>query len=127
MSRKEMTPAGNTLNMLSGGTFVTGNVQSEEDIRIDGTIEGNLTCRGKVIIGHTGRIKGNVFCATLDLMGVVEGNIKASDISILRSTAVMTGNIETEVLEVEPGAHIVCERIITKAATERTSVAAVEE
>lgn len=114
MSKREITPAGNTLNMLSSGTYVTGNIQSEEDIRIDGTIEGNLTCRGKVIIGHTGRLKGNVKCAIVELMGAIEGNISAAEVTVLRSTAVMTGNIETEVLEVESGAHIICERIVTK-------------
>ena len=114
MSKRETIPVGNTLNMLSSGTYVTGNIQSDEDIRIDGTIEGDLTCRGKVIIGHTGRLKGNVKCSTIELMGAIEGNIKASEITVLRSTAVMTGNIETEVLEVESGAHIVCESIVTK-------------
>lgn len=117
MSKKETVPAGNTLNMLSNGTIVMGSIQSEDDIRIDGAIEGNLNCKGKVIVGHTGRIKGNVICTVLDLMGAIEGNIKTTDVAILRSTAVMTGNIETDVLEVEPGAHIICERIITKTST----------
>lgn len=127
MSRKETTPAGNTLNMLSNGTLVCGNLQSEEDIRIDGTIEGNLICKGKIIIGHTGRIKGNITCCVFELMGAVEGNVKSSEISVLRSTAVMTGNIETEVLEVEPGAHIVCERILTKISANGQSLQTNEE
>lgn len=106
MSRKDATPPspGSMHNVLSAGTVLTGNLVTGDDIRIDGTIEGNIISSGKIIIGTNGHVSGDVECHNLDLMGKVTGNIQCSEIVILRTTGRLLGDIKTQVIEIEPGA-----------------------
>lgn len=105
LNRKEVVASPGMHNVLSAGTVLTGNLVTEDDIRIDGVIEGNIICRGKIIIGNNGSISGDVECTNLDLMGKITGNIDCSDIIVLRSTSLLKGDIKTKTIEIEPGAH----------------------
>ncbi|WP_255490991.1 polymer-forming cytoskeletal protein [Dysgonomonas sp. 520] len=106
MGRKEITPPNPSSmhNVLSSGTVLTGNLVTGDDIRIDGTIEGNIISSGKIIVGNNGNVSGDIECHNLDLMGKVSGNIQCSEIVILRSSARLDGNIKTQIIEIEPGA-----------------------
>jgi len=106
MSRRETTPTSNNHNVLSRGTTIVGNIKSEEDFRIDGTIEGNIICQGKIIIGPGGKVNGEVRCSILDILGTLEGNIYCSDTAILRESGLVLGDIKTQILEIEPGARL---------------------
>lgn len=102
---KDVAPAPSGIhNVLSSGTVFTGNLVTQDDIRIDGVIEGNIVSKGKIIIGNNGQVSGDVECVNLDLIGEVIGNISCQDIVILRSTSRLEGNVVTQVLEIEPGA-----------------------
>lgn len=107
MSKKE-TASFNCIqhNVLTVGTAIVGNIQADEDFRIDGTVDGNVTCKGKIIIGPNGRIKGEVKCTVLDLSGTIEGIAKCSDTAIMRSTSLFIGELSMAILEVEPKARI---------------------
>lgn len=105
-SRKEIAPAPSGMhNVLSSGTVLTGNLVTQDDIRIDGVIEGNIISQGKIIIGNNGHVSGDVECMHLDLLGKVTGNISCQDTIILRSTANLIGDMTTQVVEIEPGAR----------------------
>jgi len=54
-------------NQLKKGTKIEGNLSSESDARIDGTIEGNVNVQGKVIIGETGKIIGDITCSVCEI------------------------------------------------------------
>lgn len=93
-----------TVNLFCEGTVVTGDIEAPRDIRLDGYLNGKLTVNGKVVIGGPGKLQGDVFCKTIDLSGCVEGNVNASEMVTLKSTARILGNIITEKIAVEPGA-----------------------
>ena len=60
---KELIPNPSSIhNVLSGGTILTGNLVTGDDIRIDGTIEGNILSKGKIIIGANGVVSGDIEC-----------------------------------------------------------------
>lgn len=106
LNRKEIAPTPSGMhNVLSAGTVLTGNLVTQDDIRIDGVIEGNIISRGKIIIGNNGHVSGDVECQTLDLLGKVSGNILCEDTIVLRVTANLIGDITTQVIEIEPGAR----------------------
>ncbi|WP_185155743.1 polymer-forming cytoskeletal protein [Dysgonomonas sp. 521] len=92
-------------NVLASGTKLQGEITSEEDFRIDGTIEGNIQCRGKIIVGQSGSIKGNINCANIDLFGLVNGNIVCSETVTLKASSHLIGEIKTRIIEIEPGAN----------------------
>lgn len=104
MAKNEMTTSTGVHNVLASGTSLIGNIYSEEDFRIDGTIEGNIVSKGKIIVGPQSSITGNIECVNVELHGRLAGDIACSGTVILRNSANLTGNIETQSLEIEPGA-----------------------
>ena len=91
-------------NIIASGTKLTGNINAEEDFRIDGSIEGNIACKGKVIAGVNSSIIGNIECANIELLGKIQGNILCSENIILRANSTLIGDIKTKSIEIEPGA-----------------------
>lgn len=94
----------NAINLIGVGTIINGDIQSSGDIRIDGTLTGSLSTSGKLVIGETGKIKGDITCKNSDISGVVEGKILVSELLTLKLTAKILGDIITSRLTVEPGA-----------------------
>jgi len=101
---KNIIPAGIAHNAISVGTFVKGDIVAEEDLRIDGRIEGNIECPGKIIIGPNAEILGDIYCNNIDLMGKINGNIEAKETVTLKSQVNFTGKITTKYLDIESGA-----------------------
>jgi cytoskeletal protein CcmA (bactofilin family) len=95
-----------SLNMISEGSKVKGNIQSQNDIRISGKIEGEASSKGKLIITSSGVIDGNVKAAEADISGNLIGEIHITNRLTLRKTAKINGNIYTKTLIVEEGAEI---------------------
>ncbi|MBN2681146.1 MAG: polymer-forming cytoskeletal protein [Bacteroidales bacterium] len=94
-----------SVNILGPGTSITGDVSCEGDIRIDGNLIGNLKSKGKLVIGQTGSIKGEIICKNADISGVLEGKITVEELLSLKSTSKLIGDIKnTDKLNIEPGA-----------------------
>lgn len=93
----------NSINLIGQGTTIKGDINSDGDIRIDGSLKGNIISKGKVVVGTTGSIKGEINCKNTDISGKVEGKITVSELLSLKSTANVTGDIITNKLSIEPG------------------------
>ena len=93
-----------TINLISNGTDITGDIKSNGDIRIDGSLIGNLNTKGKIVIGLTGKVRGEVICKNSEISGLIEGKIKVSQLLILKATSKIIGDIATSKLSIEPGA-----------------------
>lgn len=91
-------------NQISKGTSIVGDVKSEYDIRIDGSLEGNLDTKGKLVLGSSGSITGNIVCKNCVVEGKVDGTIKVAELLTLKSTGFFKGDIATSKLQIEPGA-----------------------
>ena len=91
-------------NQLKKGTVIKGDFKSESDARIDGVIEGNVTVEGRVVIGETGEIHGNISCFVLEISGKVIGKLEIKERLTLKSSAKYTGEMNTVKLIIEPGA-----------------------
>ncbi|MGI8600328.1 MAG: bactofilin family protein [Chitinophagaceae bacterium] len=90
--------------LISQGTTLKGDVSSDTDLRIDGTIHGNVSCTAKIIIGPTGFIEGNIDGQQADITGKVHGNITVQDMLQLRGDCNVQGNISSVKLQIEPTA-----------------------
>lgn len=90
--------------LISTGTVVQGDLSSQTDLRIDGTIHGNVTCKSKVIIGPEGLVEGAIQSAQADVAGRVVGNITVNDLAQLRTKSNVQGNITALSLQIEAGA-----------------------
>jgi cytoskeletal protein CcmA (bactofilin family) len=101
---KPILPETPSVNLLGSGTEITGDIRSQGDIRIDGSLNGTINCSGKVVIGSTGRVEGELICQNADISGEVKARIKVSELLSLKATAVVSGDIITNKLAIEPGA-----------------------
>ena len=93
-----------TINLISLGTDITGDIISNGDIRIDGSLKGSLNTKGKVVIGPTGKIIGEVICKNSEVSGIVEGKITVGQLLNLKASSKILGDIVTSKLSIEPGA-----------------------
>ncbi len=93
----------NVFNIIGNGTNIKGDVNASGDIRIDGSIVGNLTTAGKLIIGEQGYIEGETSVKIADISGSYKGKLTASQLVILRSTSKFDGDLFTKKVVIEEG------------------------
>lgn len=91
-------------NTLAKGTTITGDIISDGDFRIEGTVQGNVKTPGKVVIGRTGLINGTLKSTNADIEGKFSGKLMLSDTLSLRASAFVEGEVSVGKLAVEPGA-----------------------
>lgn len=99
-------PSNLNINRISEGTTIIGSISASGDLRIDGRVEGTVNATGKVVVGNTGFIKGDLTANTLDLMGHVDGNVVVADVVMMKPTAAVDGNVFAGKLDVESGARL---------------------
>ena len=95
---------GNGATLISAGTTVKGDISSNHDLRIDGTIIGNIQCSAKIVVGANGVVEGDLSGNQADIVGKVSGNIRAKEILQLRGDCVVIGHLYAGKLQVEPTA-----------------------
>ena len=90
--------------LISTGTILQGDIQSESDLRIDGIIHGNVTSNAKIVVGPTGLVEGHIKGTQADITGKVVGNIHVKETIHLRTKSNVQGNITAGSLQIEAGA-----------------------
>ena len=93
-----------SVNIIGNGTDINGNIKTNGDLRIDGFIKGTIQATGKVVIGSTGKVEGEISCQNADISGEVKAHIKVNELLSLKASAIVTGDILTNKLAIEPGA-----------------------
>ncbi len=93
-----------SINIIGAGTTIDGEIRSNGDLRIDGTIRGSVSSKAKVVIGTTGIVEGDVVCQNADISGAVKGKTTVSEMLFLKAPARINGDIQTGKLVVEVGA-----------------------
>jgi cytoskeletal protein CcmA (bactofilin family) len=95
---------GNGTTLISAGTTIKGDISSNSDLRIDGTIIGNINSNAKIVIGNSGVVEGDIYGNHADIVGKTSGTIKVKELLQLRGECVVNGNIYAGKLQVEPTA-----------------------
>jgi len=93
-------------NRIADGTSMTGDIEAQGDFRIDGKLKGSLTTRGKIVIGKTGCIEGDLACKNADFHGKLQGSIVVEEHLSIKNTALIEGEVTTGKLAIEPGATL---------------------
>jgi cytoskeletal protein CcmA (bactofilin family) len=102
-SSVDESPVGAT-TIIGAGTIITGNVQSNGDIRIDGALKGNLSSKAKILIGAEGSVEGDINGNHADILGKVTGTVKITELLYLHGQAIVDGDIYAGKLQIEPTA-----------------------
>jgi cytoskeletal protein CcmA (bactofilin family) len=93
-----------SINLLGSGTVVKGEIKLNGDFRIDGMFIGSINCKGKIVVGVSGVIEGEIICQNADFSGEVKAIVKVAELLTLKESAKFTGDITTNKLAIEPGA-----------------------
>jgi cytoskeletal protein CcmA (bactofilin family) len=102
---KNREPEIPSINILGPGAVVKGEIQVNGDFRIDGTLNGSIFCKGKIVVGPTGKIDGDIQCQNADFSGEVKASVRVAELLTLKETAKYSGDIITGKLAIEPGAQ----------------------
>ena len=97
-------PSSSSINSIVAGTQIEGKVKAINDFRIDGTLIGTLDCKGRVIIGPTGVVDGEISCMNALIEGKFDGTLNVKELLSVKETAIITGEIVTDKLLVQSGA-----------------------
>ena len=92
------------INIITDGTLVKGDITATGDFRLDGTLEGNIQLNGKLVVGDSGVVNGNVLCQNANIIGTVNGNLSVKELLSLHTSARVRGDILINKLSIEPGA-----------------------
>ena len=93
-----------SINLIGNGTTIIGDINSDGDVRIDGTLKGNISISGKLVVGSSGKIEGSVICQNADVSGEIHGKVTISDLLSLKASAKLLGDIITGKISIEPSA-----------------------
>ena len=104
MARTMETETLESINIITKGTVIKGDITSTGDFRLDGTLEGNIQLNGKLVVGDTGIVNGNILCMNANIIGTVNGNLSVKELLSLHATARVKGDILINKLSIEPGA-----------------------
>ena len=89
---------------IEKSTSIKGNLKTNSDIRIDGTMDGNIETKGKIIVGKGASVKGNILCMYAEIEGKFKGKINAQETLSLKSESEVSGEVTIGKIIVAAGA-----------------------
>ncbi len=101
---KSSVTDGASINLIGNGTNIVGDITSNGDVRIDGSLKGNISISGKLVIGPSGLLEGNVQCQNADVSGEIRGKVNVTELLTLKATSKLLGDIITGKISIEPNA-----------------------
>lgn len=102
----DSAPSAGGVNTIDAHTQIKGDITAKGNIRIDGTLVGDLDCGGMLVIGPKGSIEGNVSCVNASIEGKFEGNLLVKEELKLESNASVTGDVKAQKMAVINGAEV---------------------
>ena len=107
MAKQSVKPYGEhqekTINIISESTLIKGDIISNGDIRIDGEHIGNIEAKGRLVLGPTGKLEGEINCNNIEVSGYIKGKLFVKELLTMKSSAQIYGDIVAGKLSVEPG------------------------
>ena len=99
------TPKTGDFAHIGKSVVIKGELSGSEDLFVDGQVEGSIELAGNsLIIGPNGQVRANVNAKNVIVQGKMDGNIRSSDRTELRKSAIATGDIVTQRVAIEDGA-----------------------
>ena len=102
---KNIQEDAHVVNQIKSGTYIEGIIKATSDIRIDGTLKGTLQTEGKLVIGTSGQIDGDITCQSAEIHGTVNGKVTVNEMLSLKASCKLLGDIVVGRLSIEPGAQ----------------------
>ncbi|MCU0429614.1 MAG: polymer-forming cytoskeletal protein [Cytophagaceae bacterium] len=102
--KKEVEQVISASSMIAQGVVLEGNLETTGNLRIEGTVKGNIKCKSKIALGESSIIEGNLYAQNAEIAGKIVGQIEVTELLVLRSTAIVQGEITASKIVMESGA-----------------------
>ena len=106
MTQPVKQSAGNEAPVVIGrGMIIKGSLHSENDVLLDGEIEGDLNVENcSLLIGPHGKVVANVKAREVDIHGIMTGNVESTERTSIRASGQLIGDVRTGGIVIESGA-----------------------
>lgn len=94
------------LSIIAAGMTVTGDIESNGVVKVEGRVEGSIRTARQVLIGRQGHVKGDIETPEAVIGGTVEGTITATERVEVQATAMVTGDVHTKTIVILEGGRI---------------------
>ena len=84
---------------------IIGEVSSDEELYLDGDLEGKLNLRNRLTIGPNSKVNANIKATEIIVFGTIKGNVESESRVSLRTGASIVGDIKTAGIVIEDGAY----------------------
>jgi cytoskeletal protein CcmA (bactofilin family) len=105
MARASSASQGNTA-VLGKGTRLRGRIGGEGDLRVEGSIAGEVAVKGQLVLASGGEIVADVQAGSVVIEGSLEGDITATDAVAIRASARVSGALKGSSISIEEGASV---------------------
>ena len=105
-SRADVRRADGGLSIIASGTVITGDVQAEGTVKVEGEILGNVHAAQQVLLARGSRVRGDVQTREAVIGGLVEGAIRATERVEIQATAIVQGDIVTQRIVISEGGQV---------------------
>jgi cytoskeletal protein CcmA (bactofilin family) len=103
----------NTKNILSADVEIKGSIKFQNELTVDGKVEGEINSSGTLTVGENSEIKGEIKTKSVTVLGKVHGNITVEERCELKARAVLHGDLKATRLVIEDGATFVGKSEVT--------------
>ncbi|MEI6715678.1 MAG: polymer-forming cytoskeletal protein [Verrucomicrobiota bacterium] len=103
----------NAKNLLAADVEIKGSLKFQNDLTIDGKIEGEISSPGVLTVGENAEIRGEIKTKSVTVFGKVHGNITVEERCELKARAVLQGDLKAARLVIEDGATFVGKSEVT--------------
>lgn len=94
-----------SISIVSDGAKIEGTLEfSSVNLRIEGTVHGDISTDGRVVVSEGAEVRGTINAHTIQLAGYVEGNLKAENELVLCPPSEVHATLNADILEIQPGA-----------------------
>ena len=102
--KREMFDSGKSMTLIGDEAYVHGTISAKGSLRVEGSVEGDITDTVVVEVGKKGRVKGNVNAESISIAGEFDGDVVASRHVEILAGARLKGTLRTPNLRVDDGA-----------------------
>lgn len=91
--------------VIGASMKIKGDIRSDEELYIDGEIEGSLELRHSLTVGPNGKVRANIKAREVTVLGSVRGNVEVTEKIAIRQNGSLIGDIKTAGISIDDGAY----------------------